>query len=334
MDADLEGVASPGAEEAFRRILKGNEEGGLRLYKQALSNRDAGRIPVGVHISMMRQAGRAAIADVMEQTGRLFGHDLALSSAMPGVSAERRMSEYRALFARGQVNARMLAGYADALSDAGDAANLADLMDPARLRVVEADWTMPDGSGRPLRAAVDELLAASKDKAEWREAVMSVRNMHYLPGALDLDHPTMRFLVQCIRREVESALAALTFSNPLHRLAHWPSKTYTLNSWAMYSDGAGYNTQHHHPRGMLTGVYYVAGDYGENADPGDGALRFGPSPTGRAECEGWPSAVIPAVPGTLLLMPSYYTHFTLPVGRPIRRVVIPFDVVERLDTGE
>jgi hypothetical protein len=88
---------------------------------------------------------------------------------------------------------------------------------------------------------------------------------------------------------------------------------------------------HIHPKGWITGVLYVAG--GERADKSDsssGALRVG-APPEVADCAGWPDITVAPVPGTLVFMPSYYTHWTVPLGRRGLRIAIAFDVKDMRD---
>ena len=112
-----------------------------------------------------------------------------------------------------------------------------------------------------------------------------------------------------------------------HVISRWVPRTFKVSAWAMISHGDGYNVPHIHHEGWISGVLYVAGP--DRADAGDsspGALRIGPPPD-VVESAGWPDITVTPAPGTLVLMPSYYTHWTVPLGRPGLRIAIAFDVI-------
>src|SRR5262245_55597018 len=96
----------------------------------------------------------------------------------------------------------------------------------------------------------------------------------------------------------------------------------------MISHGDRYNVPHIHPKGWITSVLYVAGP--DRADAGDNspaALRIGPPPD-VIDSAGWHSITVAPAPWTLVLMPSYYTHWTVPLGRPGLRIAIACDVID------
>jgi hypothetical protein len=99
----------------------------------------------------------------------------------------------------------------------------------------------------------------------------------------------------------------------------------------MISHGDGYNVPHIHPKGWITGVLYIAGpNRAEAGNSSPGALRVG-SPPSVVGSAGWPDITVAPAPGTLVLMPSYYTHWTVPLGRPGLRIAIAFDVIDLRD---
>lgn len=194
------------------------------------------------------------------------------------------------------------------------------------LSVSQPDWTTPDAAARPLHEALDTLFEALKPEAGWGDASQSVRRMFVLNKILDRDEPLIRHVRGLLRQTVDRLMEGLHSYRCYHRLPSRPHAFRRFGSWVLYSDLDGYNVPHIHPKGLLSGVYYVAADYGASAQPDDGALRLRHGLNGNPDCPGWPAATIPTAPGSLVIMPSYYTHERLAVERPCRRVCLVFDV--------
>lgn len=103
-----------------------------------------------------------------------------------------------------------------------------------------------------------------------------------------------------------------------------------LNTWAVIYDGAGKQKPHMHPKGWITGVYYVSAPRapGENAYRGplvlgaDNPIKdFGAPP--------WSTQEIEPVPGRLVMFPSHLPHATIPPGGDDgERICVTFDVID------
>jgi len=94
-----------------------------------------------------------------------------------------------------------------------------------------------------------------------------------------------------------------------------------IHAWCLISQGPGRLDRHSHKRGWVTCVYYPVGvPDGEKG----GDLVVGPPEDGAA-APGWPHARIRPRAGLLVLMPSYYTHWTIPYDAPGLRVSIAVD---------
>ena len=113
----------------------------------------------------------------------------------------------------------------------------------------------------------------------------------------------------------------------------WP-REFEMSAWATISEGDGYLVPHIHHEGVLSGVLYVAGpnETGSDGYP-VGALRVG-APPQVENAAGWPDLAIAPEPGTLVIMPSYFTHWTTPLGRPGLRISIAFDVIDSSSGGD
>ena len=104
---------------------------------------------------------------------------------------------------------------------------------------------------------------------------------------------------------------------------------FDLKGWAVVSGEAGYHTHHIHPRGRLSGVYYVAfPEAARQAGSRCGWLRFAPPETmGIMPKSGWTEHFVEPRPGLLVLFPPYFFHGTTPTGVAGERICVAFDVV-------
>jgi hypothetical protein len=108
---------------------------------------------------------------------------------------------------------------------------------------------------------------------------------------------------------------------------------YVLEAWAVVSDGATYHESHIHNSAWLSGVYYVVRPPG-SLDPGlnRGWLHVGP-PKWPGPLSGWDEILVEPAPGTLVLMPAYFFHHTMPMGVDEERICVAFDVVPARRAG-
>jgi uncharacterized protein (TIGR02466 family) len=100
-----------------------------------------------------------------------------------------------------------------------------------------------------------------------------------------------------------------------------------LTAWGVSLQSGGYQLPHVHPRGLLSGVYYVQMPP-PGSSPNAGALRFRrdlpwlPRPEGGSK----PRVVLPRA-GTLIVFPSYFWHDTVPFESETPRISIAFDML-------
>lgn len=219
------------------------------------------------------------------------------------------LREYETLFAQGAINPQMILKYLTELSRAGRADRVAGLFDSGRLlRVVRLD---PALSG----LARDLLLRAESGSGFCAES-QSIRNMCRIGDLEMLGGP----LIAALREAGQRYLADWAASDhPFARLL--PART-TMKAWGLISRGEGYNTPHYHHLGWATGVYYPVG-----VEPPGGELCVGRPDHIAASVPGWPEASFRPEPGMLVLMPSFYTHWTVPLARPGLRLAVAFDMM-------
>ncbi len=100
-------------------------------------------------------------------------------------------------------------------------------------------------------------------------------------------------------------------------------------SWSCRLHSRGYHTNHVHPAGWISSVYYVSlpAEVVDERD-GQGWLKFGESNLNLGELDRASDRVQPAV-GRLVLFPSYFWHGTVPFVSLDQRLTVAFDVVPR-----
>jgi hypothetical protein len=289
-----------------------------------LKNHPAEFLPVGMHLKLLRSFGLHDAADIIRRSALAAGLDICLSAVM-GRSPAVIVDEYRTLFAQGLINTTMVSSFLVGLSKLGVRDELAALLDVNRLLCMAQ---VRVGESASHWKSLERILLEAEVDDTWQEATQSVRKMHNIKLN---QHPDR--LVQATLAEIDRRAAhyVANWTNSDHVLSRWVPRPFTVCHWAMISHGDGYNVPHIHSKGWVTGVLYVAGpDRVDAGNDSPGALRVGP-PAGVAESVGWPDITVAPAPGTLVLMPSYYTHWTVPLGRPALRISIAFDVMDLRD---
>jgi hypothetical protein len=325
---DVRSETLAGAAQAIALCCRGDVEQGLARYRAILGamRDDLVKLPVGLHLKLLRDAGLDAAAAAIRDDALAEGQNLNVG-LFAGKPPAEIAAEYRALFAQGVINAAMVAHHLVVLSKLGDTAALAPFLDADRL-VRQTVVTPPadDPAGGRYWEEVAAALLAQRSDANWQDNVQSVRGMHYVRLA---DHPDgrIRALTVALREQAARYLAGLRDSDlPIRAMI--PGE-FRIAAWALISDGRGFNVPHIHPKGCATGVVYIAApdEAGADGHPA-GSLRIGP-PRRVEITAGWPDLVIAPRPGTLVLMPSYFTHWTTPLGKPGLRISIAFDILGR-----
>jgi hypothetical protein len=319
-----ESSARSDAARAIALCRTGAVGDGIALYRKVLKNHLAGFLPVGMHLSLLQSFGLHDAADTLRRSALAAGLDICISAAM-GRSLVVVVDEYRTLFGQGLINTTMVCRFLVALSKLGVRDEMAALLDVNRLFCTAQ---VRIGQSASHWKSLERILLEAEVDDTWQEATQSVRKMHNIK--LDR-HPDR--LLQATLAEIDRRAAhyVANWTKSDHVISRWVPRTFTVCHWAMISHGEGYNVPHIHSKGWVTGVLYVAGPDCVDAGNGSpGALRIGP-PAGAAESLGWPDITVAPAPGTLVLMPSYYTHWTVPLGRPALRISIAFDLMDPRD---
>jgi tetratricopeptide (TPR) repeat protein len=301
-----------GFAQALKRLLAGDAETGLALYRDAL--RSVGRrAPVGIHALALERSARHEEAAALRRLALAAGADLSVKGQALDAAPADRAREYETLIASGLVNSQMVWNYLLVLAELGRSDEIAALLAPARLlRQVRLDVDA---------AAVEAFLLREEQSGLYQEAHQSVRRMTKIERLQRFDDPAVLALLEAVREEM--AFYMRDWAAQDHPLAGLMPRSFRLRSWGLVSHGDGYNVRHMHHRGWVTAVYYPT-----TIPPGEGVgcLRVGcPDQLGDT-APGWPDVAIRPVAGLLVLMPSYYPHWTVPLGREGLRTSVAFDV--------
>jgi tetratricopeptide (TPR) repeat protein len=98
-------------------------------------------------------------------------------------------------------------------------------------------------------------------------------------------------------------------------------------AWSCRLRSAGYHTNHVHPQGWISSVYYVdLPDAVADESAKQGWLTFGKSNLELGALDRYSHTVQP-IAGTLVLFPSYFWHGTVPFRSDDVRLTVAFDVV-------
>ena len=304
------GAAGRAIADGLRLCLAGEAAAGLACYRSAARPRAFGRLPLGLHVHLIEEAGRTDAADELRRMTLNQGGDLAWRAKRAGATQAEAATEYEALFARGHGNARMVSNYALVLESLGRSPDIAALFDqPRRLRfarldcageVAESLLTLEAGMGPSVREVV-----------------------HHTRERLDIDRlgdPAIDRLMAACR--VEMAAYFTDWATSGHPLANLVPDQFGFSAWGHVSRGDGHATRHNHPVGWASAVFYPVG---LDADEAGGNLRLGgwdavPPP-------GWPDAKIRPEAGLLVMMPSWYVHWTEPLEQPGLRIAIAIDAI-------
>jgi Tfp pilus assembly protein PilF len=139
------------------------------------------------------------------------------------------------------------------------------------------------------------------------------------------DLPEIRAVRAMIEAGVRRYIDALP-TDPAHPFLCRKAPAFTFSgSWSVRLHGGGHHTNHIHPEGWISAVYYVSlPEAVGNSE--QGWLKFGETGLNLGEREQVQLTVRPE-PGLLVLFPSYFYHGTTPFADEDHRTTIAFDIV-------
>src|SRR5262245_6817093 len=167
MDID-ENRAILEAAKAVRSIREGRVTEGLEAYRSALAL-GRWRLPCGLHVRMLEQAGCPASRQLL-RLALESGGDLCIGTMMGGTPPDAVLNEYRTLFAKGMLNATMVANYLVLASQLGLHDEVSALTSPARLfRTLRLTLEDPQHSGASWLPHIEQVLLNANERMEWQE---------------------------------------------------------------------------------------------------------------------------------------------------------------------
>lgn len=316
--ADIE-LKSHQAQEALLLILSGDSAGGLALYDECVRGDFVYRLPLGLHLRFLEKADRTDEAAALRDLAIERGGNIAVRGNAVEAEDHATAAEYEDLFAAGTGNSRMVFDYLLCLSRIGRHGDVAAVLDSENLlKVTRLDLTIAGESN--AAAAINRTLLEREAQTPLLDTDQSIRQMRKLESLDQWQSPAVDALLTALTDEAERLRAQWARSD--HQLARCIPKRLRMKSWALISRGEGFNVEHIHGRGWVTGVYYPVG---LPEDVSGGELRIGPPSDLPGGGAGWPELIVRPEPGVLVIMPSYYNHWTQPLGQPGLRTSIAFD---------
>lgn len=145
------------------------------------------------------------------------------------------------------------------------------------------------------------------------------------------DVPEISAVRDMIAQAVGRYIAALP-DDPDHPFLARKSAAFAVSgSWSVQLSSGGHHTNHIHPEGWISAVYYVAVPEAV-ADGQSGWLKFGETGLHLGDREQLLHTVRPQ-PGLLVLFPSYFYHGTFPFADTAHRTTIAFDIVPTISAN-
>ncbi|MDM7929767.1 tetratricopeptide repeat protein [Blastomonas fulva] len=197
------------------------------------------------------------------------------------------------------------------------------LIDPALIGAIRLIPPSGDGAAfnRDLDRALDALHTSRQHPLE-----QTLRG-----GTQTTDDLFSRDLPEllAVRAMIEAAIArhvAALPDDPSHPFLARKSEAFRFSgSWSVRLASGGHHTNHIHPEGWISAVYYVAVPDAVG-DGQSGWLKFGETGLQLGAREQMLHSIRPE-PGLLVLFPSYLYHGTIPFADAAHRTTIAFDVV-------
>jgi hypothetical protein len=316
----------------LRLCRENNQSAAAELYRKNLISNGGFDVPVGLHLKFLNAGGFTQAAELIRQAGLRIGADVSSCALMRGGDLRNAAAEYRELFAAGAATTKMVVNYMVCLSRLGEVAELAAVAAPERL-FYRGQLHLPDGIlTEPFLGRVAAALRSAKER-ECNSKHRSGRELDRVHRTHLMDDPAIRELHWAIHAATAEYIERV--SGAAHLISAWLPSRFGLQSWAMISEGIGHNVPHVHCGHWVSGVVYVEGEDPSLSGTDDaGLLRIGADLDGDPTCLGWPDLAVAPVPGTIVLFPSFYTHWTVPLRRPgSTRISVAFNVVSARESN-
>ena len=112
----------------------------------------------------------------------------------------------------------------------------------------------------------------------------------------------------------------------LHEFVVLPNKDFTIvGAWSVFLSDKGYHTNHVHPEGRLSAVFYIEIPSELSHEEHEGYLSFG-TPNFKLKTDLTHEFTVRPEVGKLVIFPSYFWHGTIPFKSDEKRLTIAFDI--------
>ncbi|MFZ0424313.1 MAG: putative 2OG-Fe(II) oxygenase [Xanthobacteraceae bacterium] len=238
----------------------------------------------------------------------------------------------RALIDHGAGYAAVIAALAVAESRLGHGAEVKYLMDYDRF-VQHAEISLPKGTSiDDFNRVLASEIRADKSDSRFHDSPpgRAIRHAWRIELFPHPKTPALKALLGTLRSHAAHYIGCLPHE-PAHPFIRCRPAEFTMDGWAIVSNGTGYHESHIHPGVWAVGVYYVVQpEISREAGSHRGWLRIAAPPhVAESDTQSWHSRMIEPVPGSLVLMPAYFWHETVPVGVDQERISIAFEIRPR-----
>lgn len=139
-----------------------------------------------------------------------------------------------------------------------------------------------------------------------------------------IDDPILNAFFKAVDGPVRDYIQHLG-QNAGHPLQRRNTNAYRISgAWSVKLREKGHHVNHVHPMGWLSSAYYVDVPPSVSGGSKDGWIKFGEP---NLDIDQKAEHFVQAVPGRLVLFPSYMWHGTIPFTGSATRLTLPFDVV-------
>ena len=235
---------------------------------------------------------------------------------------ERLYPLIRALVDAGFANPRSFDLLASAAVWAGELQAARALTDPATLLSI----TTLDPPDHPDLALLVSELSENTEHYDHpdRRAIRNGARRNHLEHS---ESPVLRALFERLWQAAHVYINGLPVDpdNPFLRAR---PEHFGMRAWSVVSGADTYHRPHLHATSWVNGVYYAAvPPVTADAQRKPGWLRVGPPPgRGFDDASRWEKRWVRPEPGLVVLMPSHFTHDTVPLGCDERRICVAFEL--------
>lgn len=143
---------------------------------------------------------------------------------------------------------------------------------------------------------------------------------------LSSDNEYLQELRSFFEESVRQYISEVSAIDGLHEFVVLPSNKFKIvGAWSVFLSDNGYHTNHVHPEGKLSAVFYIDLPSTLNHEKYEGYLSFG-TPNFELKTHLTHEYSVRPEIGKLVIFPSYFWHGTIPFQSDEKRLTIAFDI--------